>query len=58
MLFPLIKNILDNLRKKRLLKKKNNEKKNYEIKEVIKKLDRLPIDYDGNMEYFMKILII
>ena len=56
--FHYKKNILDKLRKIGLLKKKNNEKRYNEIKEVIKILGRLPIEYDGDMEYFMDTLII
>jgi hypothetical protein len=44
------------LRKSGLLKNKNNEKRFKEIKEVINILGRIPIDYEGKMDYFNNII--
>ena len=53
--FHYKKNIVDKLRKKGFLKKKNKDERFKEVKEIINILGRLPLDYDGNMEYFNSI---
>ena len=54
--FHYKKTIIDKLRKSGLLKNKNNEKRFKEIKEVINILGRIPIDYEGKMDYFNNIV--
>ena len=53
--FHYKKNIVDKLRKKGFLKKKNKDETFKEVKEIINILGRLLLDYDGNMEYFNSI---
>ena len=50
--FHYKKNIADKLRKKGFLKKKNQDDRFKEVKEIINILGRIPLEYDDNTEYF------
>ena len=54
--FHYKKNLIDNLRKNGLLKKKNNEEKYKDIKKVIYLFGKIPLKYEGNMEKFFNFI--